>query len=191
MGVKTMLIKLTDQEGYTRRDEIGQTKWSPGFTLNTSGEGELCGPGYVHAYTDVLLALFLNPIHANIKNPLGWDAEGVVAKTDCGLKVGCTSLTVLRAIVLPEITLQQHIAFGILATKHVYTECKWSAWATDWLNGVDRTSYTAHVAYAAVHTAYAASHAANAAAYAASHAASLCVIGFDLARIAKEAADWR
>ena len=31
----------------------------------------------------------------------------------------------------------------------------------------------------------------NGGAYAASHAASLCVIGFDLARIAKEAADWR
>ena len=68
----TTLYKLTDRDGFTRRGLTGETKWSLGFTLCTSGAGDLCGPGFIHAYTDPLLAVFLNPIHADILDPIGW-----------------------------------------------------------------------------------------------------------------------
>lgn len=39
------LYKLTDSHGRTYND----TQWGPGVTHEASGEGELCGPGWLHA----------------------------------------------------------------------------------------------------------------------------------------------
>jgi hypothetical protein len=46
----TTLYKLTDKDGRTR----GDTKWGEGATHTTDGQGDLCGPGWLHAYTDPL-----------------------------------------------------------------------------------------------------------------------------------------
>ena len=59
------LYKLTDEKMQT----YNGFQWVLGETHETNGEGNLCGPGWLHAYTDPLLAILLNPIHANISNP--------------------------------------------------------------------------------------------------------------------------
>jgi hypothetical protein len=79
---------LTTYNGY---------KWIPGKWHRTSGEGELCGPGWLHAYTDPLVASFLNPIHANIPEPVLWEAEASgKIKEDRGLKCGYTRMRIIK-----------------------------------------------------------------------------------------------
>ena len=132
------LYKLTDANAKTR----GGTEWGPGVSHSGTGEGELCGPGWIHAYADPLLAVLFNPIHARFPRPRLWEAEGEVSKTD-GLKVGCRTVTTSREIPLPEITTAQKVAFAILAVKEVCDDPAWNAWADRWLSGEDRSESAA------------------------------------------------
>jgi hypothetical protein len=99
-----MLYKLTTQDNMTRKGEYNETVWGENVTHSGTGKGDLCSPGYIHAYTHPLLAVLLNPIHANIDNPKFWEAEGEVVKSDRGLKVGCATLTTIREIELPAVS---------------------------------------------------------------------------------------
>jgi len=139
------LYKLTDANGCTRNE----TQWGENITHTASGAGELCGPGWLHAYEDPLLAVLLNPIYGNVQEPILWGAEGVVEKTDHGLQVGCTKLTTLRQIEIPEVTTEQRVKFGILCAKQVYSGPDWLAWADAWLDGSDRSSESAVATYSA------------------------------------------
>lgn len=177
------LYKLTDQDGYTRRGKSGETQWSEGFTLETNGEGDLCGPGWVHAYTDPLLAVFLNPIHADIKFPLLWECEGEIGKSDRGLKVGCKKLTTIRKLPLPDVTTEQRVRFGILCALEVCEEPQFMTWAGRWLAGTDRTKAAAAEAEAAAW----AEEAARAAAWSAEEAARAAKEEIDLIKIARRA----
>src|SRR3990172_5964623 len=138
----TKLYKLTNQNHQTQNN----TQWGEGVTHTDDGMGEMCTAGWLHAYTNPLLAVLLNPIHANITNPVLWECEGVVGKTDHGLKVGCAELTTLRQIPLPEITIEQRIKFAIFCTLDVYKEKSFIQWANDWLSGKDRSSAAARAA---------------------------------------------
>ena len=158
------LYKLTDERGQTR----GGTQWGPGVTHSGTGEGELCGPGFIHLYTDPLLAALLNPIHANFAHPRLWEAEGDVARTDRGLKIGCVSATTVREVPLPEVTTEQRVGFAILVTRAVCEEPSYVRWATAWLDNSDRTE---EAAWAAAEAARAEARAARAAAEAAAWAA--------------------
>ena len=139
------LWKLTDEHDQTQ----GKTQWGLGITHTAPGTGELCGSGWIHAYIDPVLAVLLNPIHANIKEPHLWEAEGVVGKTDHGLKVGCTTLTTLRRVDLLEITTAQRVRFGILCALQVYREPAFVSWAQRWLIGEDRSAAAARSAWVA------------------------------------------
>ena len=161
--------KLTTQNLTTHND----FQWEIGIKQTTSGEGGLCGPGYLHYYHHPLLAVLLNPIHARIKNPKLFEVEaGGVHLDDNGLKGGCTEMTLIREIELPKFTDIQRVAFGILCAKEVYKDLEWNEWAAAWLDGSDRSrSAAAAAAHAAAYAAaYAAYYAADAAARAA-HAA--------------------
>jgi hypothetical protein len=140
------LYKLTDQNDQTH----GGTQWGEGVTHRGTGVGELCGPGYIHAYTDPLLAVLLNPLHGNfdLTDAHLWEGAGVVAKNDHGLKVGCVEFTTARRVPLPVVSAVQKVAFGILCALEVYSEPGYVAWARGWLDGSDR-SYAAADAYAA------------------------------------------
>lgn len=128
--------KLTDANMQT----YGGFQWRLDKPAYTSGEGDLCGPGWLHFYDDPLLAVFLNPIHAEFKKPRMFEALATgEIKTDCGLKFGTTELTLKREIVVPVATTVQHIAFGILCAKQVCDDKHWNAWADKWLSGEDRT----------------------------------------------------
>jgi len=63
--------KLVDQDGYTRRNESGETLWLPtGKTVHPTGTGsDPCGPGVLHAYVLPEVAVLANPIHARIRKP--------------------------------------------------------------------------------------------------------------------------
>jgi hypothetical protein len=163
--------KLTDQNAQTKN----ATQWGRNVTHTAPGTGELCSSGWLHAYTDPLLAVLLNPTHANIQNPRLWEARGGGRhKDDRGLKIGFENLTTIKELPLPDVTLTQRVAFGILCALEVETNTKWRAWATAWIDGTDRsraayTAYTAaaRAAYTAIAAAaYAAAYAAAAAAYA-------------------------
>jgi hypothetical protein len=171
------LYKLTDQDGYTRRGAYNECLWGPGVTHSGTGQGELCGSGYIHAYTNPLLAVLLNPSHANIASPILWECEGEIVKDDKGLKCGCISLTAIKEVPIPVITNEQRIKFSILCAMEVCKNPYWTNWAKNWLSGKDRTAYAA---------AYAAARAAARAAYAAARAAARAA---DAARAAAYAAD--
>jgi hypothetical protein len=136
------LYKLTDSCGKTRNG----TQWGPGISHSGTGEGKLCGPGWIHAYEHPLVAVLMNPIHANFKNPRLWEAEGEVGLRDGQLKCGCRTLTTVREIPLPAITTEMRVRFGILCAKEVCAYPAWIAWADKWLSGEDRTQAAAAIA---------------------------------------------
>ncbi len=186
------LYKLTDSYGKT----WGGTQWGPGISHSGTGKGGLCGPGWIHAYEHPLVAVLLNPIHANFKNPRLWEAEGEVGLRDGQLKCGCKRLTTIREIPLPEITAEMRARFAILCAKEVCADLSWNAWADKWLSGGDRTqappwaaaAAAAEAAWASACAAYAAA-AARASACAAYAAAAAREVGhgIDIFEIAEKA----
>ena len=188
------LYKLTDEYGQT----YNNTQWGENVTHTASGEGELCGPGWIHAYTHPLLAVLLNSIHADFRSPILWEAEGEVGKTDHGLKVGTTSLTTIKQIPLPKITTEQRVRFAILCARAAgCVHPGWREWADNWMSGRDRSKKAAAWAAAAAlaaeeaaaraAAAWAAAWAAACAAGAAERAARACPCDLDLIAIAEEA----
>ena len=161
------LYKLTDGDGQT----WGGTQWGPGVSHSGTGKGELCGPGWIHAYEHPLVAVLMNPIHAHFKNPRLWEAEGEIAIRDGQLKCGCKALTTIREIPLPAITAEMRVRFAILCAREALTAadaaCKaWNAWADKWLSGEDRSAAAAAKAdAAAAKAAYDAAGAVGPAAY--------------------------
>lgn len=181
--------KLTDQNLQTRNG----FQWQIGVEVQTDGvEKTLCNDSWLHCYSHPLLAVLLNPIHANISNPRLFEVKALGRHlNDRGLKEGCTKMTLIKELKLPEITLNQKVAFGILCSLEVYKEPKYVKWANDWLCGIDRTvaAAAAHAAaaYVAAATAHVAAAHAAAAAYAYAAAAAYAYASFNLIKIVKEA----
>ena len=174
--------KLTNQNMRTHNGfqwELGKKE-----VIKTKG-GELCSDSFFHCYEHPLLAVLLNSMHANIKNPRLFLIEvGGENKEDNGLKCGFKEMTLIEEIKLPEISINQKIAFGILCALEVYKEESFVKWANNWLNNVDRSKTSANAAAAA--DAYA--NYAYAAAYVAYSAyADAAYANLDLISIAKKA----
>jgi hypothetical protein len=151
--------KLTDKNGQT----FNQTQWGENVTYTADGTGELCGPGWIHVYAIPALAVLLNPIHANFAWPRLWECEcSGECKTDSGLKEGWTSVTTVREIALPSITMEQQVKFAILCAAQVPQSATWLQWARKWWTGNDRSA-----ALAAAWATRAATRAAEAAEWAA------------------------
>jgi len=149
------LYKLTDDKDRT----YGRCQWGEGVEHTAPGTGSLCTRGWLHAYSDPLLAVLMNPAHAGFNNPHLWEAEGDVG-VDCGDKVGCTRLKTIRRMDLPVLSLNQILRFGILAAKQVCWNSTWRTWADGWLDGRDRSLKAAEAAHEAVWPALAAAQAA-------------------------------
>ena len=157
--------KLTEQDLTTYND----TKWVLNEWKETSGLGELCTGGWLHCYTHPLLAILLNPIHANITNPklFKCEVEGECL-TDYGRKEGWTRMRIIEEMEIPQLSLINKVAFGILCALEVYKDKKWVTWANTWLENKDSSKESA-AAYYSANAAAAARYAANAA-YAANSA---------------------
>jgi hypothetical protein len=160
--------KLTDQDMKT----YSGFQWELNKWVEVDGGGNLCTKHKLHYYHSPLLAVLLNPIHADIKNPRLFEVscgkKGHI--NDRGLKGGCNKMKLAKEIQLPVITTTQKVAFAILLSLVYYNQKDYVSWAKNWLNTIDR-SYAA-AAYAALAATYtAALAAANAATYAAAYAA--------------------
>ena len=131
--------KLTDSGMRT----YYEFQWELGKWYETTGEGELCSPGWLHFYSDPLVGMFMNPAHANIKNPRLFRAE-VEGKglNDHGTNCGYSRAKLVEELPLPQISSVQWIRFAILCAKEVYKGKKWNKWADNWLSGKDRTINT-------------------------------------------------
>ena len=157
-----ILYKFTDQNMQTH----GGCQWVLGEKKTTGGEGELCGPGWLHCYADPLLAVLLNPIHADYENPRLFRARvGRKSKHDHGLKSGYTKMTLIEEIPVPAISTAQRVRFAILCAMKVYQDPGFVQWGENWLSGKDRSAEAAEAAAEAAEAARAA-EAAEAAAWA-------------------------
>ena len=145
----------------------GGYQWAVGEWRETSGTGDLCSAGWLHWYSDPLLAVLLDPIHANL-GPTArlWEAEADgECRDDCGIKGGSIRLRLVRELPLPVVPQEQRVKFGILCAQAVIGDrcLQWSAWADRWLTGKDRSEAAAW-AWAAAEAAEAAMASAEAAA---------------------------
>jgi hypothetical protein len=139
--------KLTDQNMKT----YGGFKWKLGewysIDRNFRGKGELCGRGWFHVYNYPLLAVLLNPIHANIKKARLFRCNVKGNRlTDNDLKFGFTHVRLIEEISPPEISTTQKISFGILCAMEVYKSPEFILWANNWLSGKERSARAAWAA---------------------------------------------
>ena len=165
-------------------------QWVVGELVETNGVGELCGPGWLHCYSDPLVALMHNPIHADIDEPRLWrcEAEGSM-KDDRGLKRGYTRLRLVEEMPTEAVTIRQRVLYAILCTRAVLSRGTipvWDAWADAYMAG-DVTEAAAWAA--AARAARAAETRARAAAAEAARAARAEAAAW-AARAAAEAAAW-
>lgn len=169
------LYKLTNQNDQT----YGGCQWGENVTVETNGEGKLCGPGFTHWYTHPLLAVFLNPTHGNFDLHTAhlWKGEGEMKKENHGLKVGCVKATTKKRIPLPQVTLTQKVAFGVLCVLEIYQTKTFRTWAENWLSGKDRTQQSAYTA-ANIAAAQAAANVIAADVAAAAHAATYATAAY-------------
>jgi len=163
--------KLVSQNMKTRVGHENETTWEIGKTISVKeGKMELCTNTVIHYYSDPVVAIIMNCIHANITNPRMFEVETSDEYVTDGLKYGCKSITLLGEIDAPKVTLEQKVAFGILSSLFVYKESNFVKWANNWLSGKDRTAAAARVAVHAVYAAAVYADAARAAARAAAAA---------------------
>jgi len=141
-------------------------QWELNKTFKTSGDGELCGPGFLHSYEHPLLAIMHNPIHGefDLKKARLFEAvAGGKIKKDGQMKMGSSELTLVKEIKIPKVTLEQRVAYVILCAKEVCKDEGWNLWANNWLSGKDRSEETAKAARWAAWAAEDAARAASAA----------------------------
>jgi hypothetical protein len=145
--------KLTDSEMQT----YDNTQWVLQEFKETSGKGGLCGPGWLHYYSDAKLAAFLNPIHAGFDKPRLFEIEVAESiKSDNGLKYGCTKMRLIKELQFIKPTTEQCIKFAIYCALEVCKDAAFIKWANNWLDGTDRSKESARAAAAADYAAWAA-----------------------------------
>ena len=171
--------KLTDENMQT----YGGFQWKLGkvYEIDIDLQNKnmpLCFSSWFHVYSHPLVAVLMNPIHAKFTNPRLFKCScSGYHQTDTGLKEGFTKVKLLKELKIPEITLTQRVAFGILCAKKVYKEKEWNEWADKWLKGKDRSWDVAYDVYFATNAACSATNAACSATGAACSAAGVAYSG--------------
>jgi hypothetical protein len=99
------IYKLTTVENKTRKGRYNETRWGKEVTVTIPKEERknvMCGEGILHAYTNINLALLMNPIHADfaVEEFNIWEAEGELV-ADGWDKCGCHQLTTVRQLDIP------------------------------------------------------------------------------------------
>jgi len=158
------------------RKTYGGMEWPIGTWNEATGDLNqgLCSDAYLHCYDDPYLALLLNPIHANIVDPIVCEVEvDGECESDCNLKRGYRRMRVIRDLPDISVTIEQRVEFAILCAMEVYSDSDFIVWATAWRNGYDRTAEAAASRAAAAEAAEAAGAAARAAAWAAADSLDL------------------
>jgi hypothetical protein len=183
--------KLTDQNVRTYKGfqwVVGEWAEAPGKLDQT-----LCSDGWIHFYDDPLLAVFFNPIHANIDKPRLWEIEIDGDTKMDATKGGARRARLVRELPLSLISLSQRVEIAIRCVLTVYSEPNFVIWAEKWLNGTTRTKAAAEAAAKAWTWAEAQAKAwtwAEAAAWSATRAAQEAATKAAKAGAAAEAAMW-
>ena len=146
--------KITDRNGQTCHENI-ICQWGEGITNTATGDGNgLCTDGFIHFYPDKYTAVFMNPIHGRYDpaqmRMFECEAEEPII-FDFSLKCGAKTVTTIREIEVPTLTLEQRIEIGIRSAMTVNKKPNFVSWAERWLDESDRTAKSAReVAWAAV-----------------------------------------
>ena len=128
--------KLTDVDMRT----YGGMQWKLNEWHAGSGVRGMCQDGTLHAYPHPLLAVFLNPVHANIQQPRLFKAEaGGKEMMDSGLKVGFSSMRLIEEIKLPHIDQEHRIRLALMASIEVCSNKHWCAYAQGIITGSEMT----------------------------------------------------
>jgi hypothetical protein len=174
----------------------GDFRWEIGKWYETSGEGELFGPGWLHGFftpeeAEIVIlrycgneydTLFEMEYDGKVKIEAGW------------FGFGATRMRLVREIRRPAFTPDQRTRIAILSAMTVnegnreiwYTET-WLPWAQDWLNGKKNAAITPTVAYIAAFRAVSAHNDVDAsAAYAAYYAVCAAYAAYIAAQSLKE-----
>jgi len=137
----TSVYKLTRPDCTT----YGGFKYKVGQLYTFSSTGDLCGPGYSHAYLSIATAVLHNPIHIAYDPAILWRAEGVIAAHEGAMKIGCSTIRLIEPCPMPQVTVEQRVAYAIRLAWPFGTPA-WRTWALDWLNGTNRTLAAAKAA---------------------------------------------
>ena len=133
--------KLLDQELFSNN---GKFQWEIGKTYTIEKPGnEMCSDEVFHCYNHPILAVLLNRLHVNIRNPRLFEIEVPEFVNNDGLKFASKSQTLVKELDLPTITNDQRLEFAIRVAKLVCDDEKWNSWADKWLSGEDRSSSSA------------------------------------------------
>ena len=179
--------KLTDKNCTTKNN----TLFELGKPVRTDRTNKyLCSNGWIHFYQDPLIAILMNPIHADFDPCRLFEAKAAGEMLIKPLKAGCKELTLVKELKLPAITTANRIAFGIYCALEVYKNPKFVLWAHNWIFCIDRRcGAAANVAHAAINaSAYAAANAAVRAAAARAAAANAARAAANAANAAADAA---
>ena len=108
------------------------------------GADSLCSGSWYHAYEHPLLAVFHAPAHVGDDYCRLFELE-VTGKTkrDGYLKIGFTAGVLGNEIKLPEVTTEQRARYAIGCACSVYNDKAYHKWASDWIDGHDRTTSAA------------------------------------------------
>lgn len=161
------VYKLVDQNYRTRAGEKNETHWQIGVRAQATGAlGQpLCTDGHIHGYEHSLVAVFMNPVHANIKDPrmLVCEVEEPILR-EGQLKLGARTMTPVKEIPCPKLSTEQRVEIAIRFALTIWSEPSFTAWAQQWIDGSDRSKEAAARAAAEAWAAEAAADAAEAAA---------------------------
>jgi hypothetical protein len=91
-----------------------------------------------------VLAVLLNPGHANFDKPRLFEAEAKgKIKYDGQLKFGCQKMRLIKELALPKIPLVKRVELAIKLALKVSKDKAFVTWAKNWLNGTDRSAESA------------------------------------------------
>ena len=161
---KLIRYKLLTPSFHTRKGYSNETKWIENEWIEAKGHGGLCTDGVVHFYSSPEIAALMNPVHADINNPVFAELEVEEIVEETQIKGGAKRARIIRIIPSITPTLTQRVAFGILCAKYICKEAGFLSWANGWISGADRSRNAAAKAaeYAAAEwAAYAAAKAAE------------------------------
>src|SRR5574337_663569 len=119
--------KLVSQTYTTQNDTLWRDAHGKWLTVSAFGVGSaLCTDGVIHFYDHPVLAVLLNPLHADIKNPRLLKIKTSRPVTHDGLKGGCKSARAIAELTVPSITITQRVEFAIRVALSVYNETSFS-----------------------------------------------------------------
>lgn len=124
---------------------FNNTQWELNKTITVNIPGNtMCSKQVLHCYNHPLLAVLLNPIHADIYTPTLFEINVDEIVNNDGLKFASKSQTLVKKLSIPEISIEQKIEFGIRVAKLVSKDKIWNLWADNWLNGSDKSVESAY-----------------------------------------------